>query len=223
MGMILTRGNLYFVQEGTSGCIKIGWTSVSVQGRLTALQTGNSADLQLLGFIPNCPPLTEKSWHERFGRFCRRSEWFWPAAELLAAINEALASPPLPAEIVWDGPRIGPADIRAWMAKANMSVSKVALATGYSVAAVRQNLESYSGVTPKFAYQIERITNGEIKAAALLQDVEIRVAERIAAKAAAEAERLKFVEDGGTDDQWWEIQRAQFERENAARKSRRLA
>lgn len=78
-------GNLYFLQEGPNGCIKIGWTAGDPDNRRRAMQVGNSSDLTIIGFR-EAPADAETGWHVRFSHICKRSEWFYPTAELLAPI-----------------------------------------------------------------------------------------------------------------------------------------
>lgn len=97
-------GTVYFIQEGTSGPVKIGWTQNSVEQRRVAMQTGNSDDLIVIATIPNAPKSAELRWHKRFQGSLRRSEWFFPTPDLLAAIaREALKGiayeAPTPADV----------------------------------------------------------------------------------------------------------------------------
>jgi hypothetical protein len=67
---------VYFVREESNGPIKIGRAS-QVQRRVTQLQTGNSVQLQLLGWImSSCDAATERGLHESYNNFRLRGEWF---------------------------------------------------------------------------------------------------------------------------------------------------
>lgn len=80
-------GTLYFIQEGTVGPIKIGWTQYSVEHRRVTMQTGNSDHLTVIATIPGVLKTLEARWHKRF-RGCQcRAEWFFPTPELLDAIK----------------------------------------------------------------------------------------------------------------------------------------
>jgi hypothetical protein len=87
-------GVVYFIQEGPSGAIKIGWSRHPVSIRLRQLQTGNSAELILLGFVCDCDKSEEIVWRRRFWEFRKRNEWFYPADALLKAIEPHRVPPP---------------------------------------------------------------------------------------------------------------------------------
>lgn len=84
------NGVLYFIQEGNSGAIKIGWTANCPHRRLDAIQTGNSENLRLVGVLPDQNKSTECVWHDRFKHVRKRAEWFWPTCELLDAIKDLI-------------------------------------------------------------------------------------------------------------------------------------
>lgn len=86
-------GVVYFIQEGPGGAIKIGWSRHPASIRVRQLQTGNSEELTLLGFISDCTKAEETEWKHRFWQHRKRNEWFYPAAELLAAIEPYRARP----------------------------------------------------------------------------------------------------------------------------------
>lgn len=67
-------GWVYFIREGSSGPVKIGWSKDPYK-RMAALQTANPNQLILLGTIPG--HLTEeKRLHQRFARDRMNGEWF---------------------------------------------------------------------------------------------------------------------------------------------------
>jgi hypothetical protein len=66
----------YFIQEGTGGRVKIGY-SVDPQNRMKEFQTGNSNVLILVGLVEGGQP-TEAKLHKKFRRYHHRGEWFWP-------------------------------------------------------------------------------------------------------------------------------------------------
>jgi hypothetical protein len=86
-------GNLYFIQEGDGGAIKIGW-AVDAKQRMALFQTGNSNELRLIGVVAGVPRQVEAQWHKRFSGAQKRSEWFFPTDQLLDAIDQK-ASPPV--------------------------------------------------------------------------------------------------------------------------------
>ena len=81
------NGVIYFIQEGLGGAIKIGWSRGPANIRLRQLQTGNSVELILLGFVSDCDKSEEVRWRRRFWEFRKRNEWFYPADALLKAIE----------------------------------------------------------------------------------------------------------------------------------------
>jgi len=86
-------GVVYFIQEGEAGPIKIGWTSKCPYQRRDALQTGNSEELHLKGILPDDDKSIESLWHAFYSKYRKRSEWFWPAQELLDAIKHQFPAP----------------------------------------------------------------------------------------------------------------------------------
>ncbi len=77
---------IYFVQEGFSGSIKIGSTTDNALARIKALQTANSNELRLLGYMPGGAK-AEHSLHDRFSEDNIRGEWFNPSLSLLDFIK----------------------------------------------------------------------------------------------------------------------------------------
>lgn len=85
---------VYFIQNATTGAIKIG-TAADPIGRLSTLQTlsraaGSDAELLLIG-ITTGGMETERALHQRFAATRIRGEWFAPSLELLSVIEEASA------------------------------------------------------------------------------------------------------------------------------------
>lgn len=79
---------IYFVQSGTSGPIKIGYTRKSIESRLTTLQTGHPEKLICLGTVEG-DLKKEKEIHIRFQKFRKQGEWFEPADSILSYIQES--------------------------------------------------------------------------------------------------------------------------------------
>jgi len=79
-------GFVYFIQSGSDGAIKIGFSS-KVDIRLGSLQKANAETLRLLATIPGTMA-DEARLHQRFAAHRIRGEWFRPAEELLLAIKE---------------------------------------------------------------------------------------------------------------------------------------
>ncbi len=83
-------GSIYFIQEGLTGPIKIGYSKTPFL-RKKKLQTGNATQLRFLGIISGT--LDEEQWlHKRFARYHLRGEWFIPdetfVQQILALIQE---------------------------------------------------------------------------------------------------------------------------------------
>jgi len=79
-------GRIYFIQRGTDGPIKIGF-STNLQARLRTLQTANTDELILL-YSEAGMELHEARLHTRFKRHHITGEWFRPDAEILDYIHE---------------------------------------------------------------------------------------------------------------------------------------
>lgn len=79
---------VYFIQQGNSGPIKIGYTRDDLYSRLKRLQTGNPLPLKVLAIIDGATTRTEISLHSRFSSCRLNGEWFAPTDELLKFIHE---------------------------------------------------------------------------------------------------------------------------------------
>lgn len=130
-------GNLYFIQEGLDGAIKIGWTRNSVEARLRNLQTGNRSELRLIGLITGVDHALERRWHKRFRHVNARAEWFNPDPMLLAAIRreakEPAAKPRKIRGLSSDSLGIGPPVLlrfRAGYLRGDFSINEMAERTG---------------------------------------------------------------------------------------------
>lgn len=160
-------GNLYFLQEGPNGCIKIGWTAGDPDNRRRAMQVGNSSDLTVIGFR-EAPADAETGWHVRFSHICKRSEWFYPTAELLAAIRLEMEAP-LPAPESPSQFDAGGGDVLEWLNKNNVTMLEFAEGLGYGLAHVANCIEgSRNSISPRMAHRIEKFTNGELTAESFL-------------------------------------------------------
>lgn len=77
-------GNIYFVQSGDDGAIKIGTTQTS--DRVRNLQTGNPEPLKVLRTIRDVPNGLELILHRVFADLRVRGEWFKPDERLLSFV-----------------------------------------------------------------------------------------------------------------------------------------
>lgn len=81
------RRHVYFAQAIGGGPIKIG-VAADVKGRLSSLQTGSPVTLHIKAVIRHAGRAVESELHDRFGHLRSHGEWFKPAPELLAFIEE---------------------------------------------------------------------------------------------------------------------------------------
>lgn len=81
------RRDVYFIQAGVSGPIKIG-VAGNPMLRLAQLQTSSSEHLRLVATIPGTGAKGEKLLHRRFAAHHQRGEWYRPSVELLEYIKE---------------------------------------------------------------------------------------------------------------------------------------
>jgi len=73
---------IYFIQEGTEGPIKIGYTSKSVRTRMATLQTASAQKLRLLATAEGTQK-DESMLHARFSACHIKGEWFKPSVDLM--------------------------------------------------------------------------------------------------------------------------------------------
>lgn len=88
------KGFVYFIQVGTDGPIKIGFSKEDPLRRLNDLQAGCPWDLRLVGALPGTK-FHERLLQEKFSEFKIRREWFTPQID----IGEMLSP-----EFVWSAP-----------------------------------------------------------------------------------------------------------------------
>lgn len=80
---------IYFIKS-EDGPIKIGYT-ISIEKRISSLQTGNSKKLVVLATISGSRNF-ERKIHNKFHHFKLNGEWFKPEKELLDFIEELKSS-----------------------------------------------------------------------------------------------------------------------------------
>lgn len=76
---------IYFIQEGTSGFIKIGITT-DIESRIKALQTGNPRKLRCIANFRGSH-IYEQKLHIKFNSSRYNGEWFHPTKDLLQYIG----------------------------------------------------------------------------------------------------------------------------------------
>lgn len=87
-----TFSKIYFIQQGTSGPIKIGHTTSSVEKRLSDLQTAHHQRLRVLATLDGDRSV-EQDLHNRFRKYRKTGEWFEPHPDLIAFIATICAGP----------------------------------------------------------------------------------------------------------------------------------
>ena len=80
---------IYFIQSGTNGPVKIGYSAAGAEQRLANLQTGSAAVLRIVGLV-NGSRKDEAEWHRRFAHLRIHGEWFKWAPELRRAARPHL-------------------------------------------------------------------------------------------------------------------------------------
>jgi hypothetical protein len=86
---------IYFIQDSTTCCIKIGYTANSAGCRMATFQTGNPSKLVLLAVMPG-EKADERNLHVRFDAHRHPdggAEWFKPAPPLLQYILRVVDDP----------------------------------------------------------------------------------------------------------------------------------
>ena len=87
----MSNGFVYFILEKETRNIKIGFSENNPKERLKSLQTGNSNELTLIGFIEGSSKDETRLQHEfSLERIRRRNEWFKPSSRLRLRIKELL-------------------------------------------------------------------------------------------------------------------------------------
>lgn len=79
---------IYFIRDTSSGHIKVGYTAAKPLARLSSLQIGTSARLELVGVIDG-ERADEKALHEALSVYREGGEWFRPCALLDFAMRAA--------------------------------------------------------------------------------------------------------------------------------------
>lgn len=82
---------VYFVQQGTSGPIKIGCTR-NFKTRLNSLQTSAAETLTVIGTVPGGFEL-ERELHAALDDYRLSGEWFKPTPAVLRTIKRQIALP----------------------------------------------------------------------------------------------------------------------------------
>ena len=80
---------IYFVEAEGTNCVKIGFTSRSVEQRIAELQTGQPQRLRLWGSIPGeCD--AEQGLHKEYAALRTNGEWFSPADSIYHTIRNLI-------------------------------------------------------------------------------------------------------------------------------------
>jgi hypothetical protein len=163
-------GNLYFIQEGKSGPIKIGWTAGPAEGRRKSGQVFNSRELRIIAELQDYPD-SEKTWHQRFAAHHIRGEWFKPAPDLVAAIKHASETwkPQNRMAGLQEAPTVSPSEVWAWAVRKGLSEADFAELLGYTISHLRNFLRDGMSISSPLANRIETVTDGEIRAISVLK------------------------------------------------------
>lgn len=152
---------IYFIQEGTQGPIKIGYTSRCPVKRMSYIQSSNPRKLRLVGVINNATEVTEKSLHDMFENENIRGEWFHASTVLIDYINKN-SSQHIPYK-----PKRREGELREWLKSNNITQGAFAKRIGRTQGRVSQIIKSGTdSLTEGFA--IERETSGEVKAESVM-------------------------------------------------------
>ena len=174
-------GNLYFIQEGLAGPVKIGFTAADPLDRLRTFQVGNSSELRLIATLPAYPD-AEKFWHRAMRAHWLRNEWFSPHSDLFVAIEAAKAEG-LPVRAATGRPQ-SLQQLRKWLDQNEISNAEFARRLGYSSSYVGELLNhTWSFLSPRMASRIEQVTEGRFSAIGLLLGVDNTRARRAVARA----------------------------------------
>ena len=84
------RGNVYFLQVGTDGPIRIGYTSAGVRHRIRVHQSSSPHILRWIGAFRG-ERGDERKAHLMLKDSWLRAEWFHPTTEVLAFVAEKTA------------------------------------------------------------------------------------------------------------------------------------
>ena len=80
--------SIYFIQCGTNGPIKIGYTNKDVKERVAQLQTACPYELKLL-WVTDGDQESEQFIHERLKHENIRGEWFRPGKDIIEEIESS--------------------------------------------------------------------------------------------------------------------------------------
>lgn len=81
------NGNIYFLQVGVDGPIKIGFTKSDIKRRVRAIQCGSPHVLRWIGFYPGTRA-DEAHAHLLLQNSRCRAEWFYPTLEVLSFVRQ---------------------------------------------------------------------------------------------------------------------------------------
>ena len=78
---------VYFIQQGKTGPIKIGYTDGELKKRIRSLQTANPSQLRCIGYVKPGTTETECDLHYEFSKYRMAGEWFKPDISILEFIS----------------------------------------------------------------------------------------------------------------------------------------
>ncbi len=83
----MSDGNIYFLQVGADGPIKIGFTKNDIKRRVREIQCGSPHVLRWIGYYPG-DRSDERSVQLLLLNSSLRGEWFHPTVEVLAFVRQ---------------------------------------------------------------------------------------------------------------------------------------
>ena len=137
----MSVGALYFIQAGSGGFVKIGWSN-KPEGRLPTLQCGNPIQLTIVRTVPHAGRKAEAWAHRKFAEFWVRGEWFRFTEEMLSWIPVRIDPPPKPKRLLAIKPKYapimpGPVNVRKIRDHLNLSRQELADKVGCTERTVR--------------------------------------------------------------------------------------
>ena len=90
--------NVYFLQVGTDGPIKIGCTKFDIRRRVRAIQSGSPHILRWIGFYPG-DRNEERQAHLLLKNSSLRGEWFYPTTEVVAFVKQKTPADFVPTQV----------------------------------------------------------------------------------------------------------------------------
>lgn len=178
-------GRVYFIRQGETGPIKIGWTGKDIWLRRASLQGGNPETLVVLGVVEGVERSAEAEWHLRFRDLHFRAEWFLPARRLLSAIRDEAQAverknsrPYTPRSLREKATGFyhsaGVEVLSTWMARHELDAAQLAELTGYKPGYIEDLLAGRAPLGRESAKRFFALGGKELHPSAILADQKSR-------------------------------------------------